>query len=289
MPKEGEIEVEQEWWKKKTLEIIGLTIEDKIILHVHNITNLVQMWQTLKDLFEQHNNVQYLLWRPSWWTAWKKEAWWLSFSSNWNTLWINQWTLGRKFVKMSSLNTFALIIETYEILVSCTLVYCATCFWIWMNLLRSCFVTRPRRRCVEKRWNMKICSLIWNSNNSRRKVKNGNGAKQEGSYNFCGNLNRWMHNYIELSNEIKCHVIKHNHKKVAIHLLEGKSEDEIDHFKDCANSIIDPVQTYWNSRLRNTIKTYDTLTMMLPNMSQTMVMLSLQSKTEMALLKFKQR
>jgi hypothetical protein len=76
---------------------------------------------------------------------------------------------------------------------------------------------------------------------------------------------------------------------VAIHLLEGKSEDEIDHFKDCANSIIDPVQTYWNSRLRNTIKTYDTLTMMLPNMSQTMVMLSLQSKTEMALLKFKQR
>jgi hypothetical protein len=76
---------------------------------------------------------------------------------------------------------------------------------------------------------------------------------------------------------------------VAIHLLEGKSEDEIDHFKDCTNSIIDPVQTYWNSRLRNTIKTYDTLTMMLPNMSQTMVMLSLQSKTEMALLKFKQR
>jgi predicted protein tyrosine phosphatase len=85
-----------------------------------------------------------------------------------------------------------------------------------------------------------------------------------------------MHNYIELSNEIKCHVIKHNHKKGAIHLLEGKSEDEIDHFKDYTNSIIDMVQTCWNSISRSTIRTYDTLTMMLPNMSQAMVMLSLQ-------------
>ncbi len=74
-------------------------------------------------------------------------------------------------------------------------------------------------------------------NQRERNNHKGLITKCEGNYNFCKNPDHWMCNYVELSNEIKCHNNEHERFKTVVNMIEKWSDEEVDNFQNDINAL----------------------------------------------------
>ncbi len=69
-------------------------------------------------------------------------------------------------------------------------------------------------------------------NQHERNNHKGPITKRESNYNFYRNPDHWTCNYVELSNEIKCHNNDHEHFKIVVNMIEKGNDEEVDNFQN---------------------------------------------------------